>query len=146
MPRYFTVESAGRLLSVIAPPLELASALGKMYEDADRELRTATNRLAMIGGAMPDRAKLLGMIGHRDALATRVNEAVVSIQQHGCVVKDLAQGLVDFPTRLRGEEVYLCWKLGEASIGHWHGIQEGFRGRKPINDSFLANHSGDDDD
>jgi hypothetical protein len=98
----------------------------------------------MIGGAMPDRAKLLGMIGRRDAMATRMSEAVASIQQHGCVVKDLAQGLIDFPTLLRGEEVYLCWKTGEASIGHWHGLEEGVRGRKPIDEEFLSNHRGDD--
>jgi hypothetical protein len=144
MPRYFTVASAGRLLSQIAPPLEEASSLGKLYAEAEQELRTAAERLSMIGGAMPDRPKLLGMIGRRDTLATRMNEAVASIQEHGCVVKDLALGLVDFPTLLRGEEVYLCWKLGEAAIGYWHGMEEGFRGRKPIDLEFLANHSGDD--
>ena len=53
----------------------------------------------------------------------------------GTVVKDLETGLVDFPSLRGGEEVYLCWKLGEARIGYWHGIEEGFAGRKPLDDS-----------
>ncbi len=55
-------------------------------------------------------------------------------------MKDLDIGLVDFPTLFQGEEVYLCWKLGEAGIRFWHGIDEGFRGRKPIDAEFLEHH------
>jgi len=50
---------------------------------------------------------------------------------------------VDFPTLLRGDEVYLCWRLGEPCIGFWHGVDEGFRGRKPVDRDFLDNHRGD---
>ncbi len=64
-------------------------------------------------------------------------------QDAGCLVKDLEKGLVDFPTLFRGEEVYLCWKLGEESIQFWHGTHEGFAGRKPIDQAFLENHEGD---
>ena len=39
----------------------------------------------------------------------------------------------------------LCWKLGEAGIGHWHGLEEGFRGRKAIDRDFLDNHEGDEE-
>jgi hypothetical protein len=58
-------------------------------------------------------------------------------------VKDLDIGLVDFPTTFNGVEVYLCWKLGEPGIEFWHGVEEGFRGRKPIDREFLENHRGD---
>jgi hypothetical protein len=50
---------------------------------------------------------------------------------------------VDFPTLFRGVEVYLCWKLGESGIEFWHGVDEGFRGRKPIDQDFLDHHEGD---
>jgi hypothetical protein len=60
-------------------------------------------------------------------------------------VKDLDIGLVDFPTVFRGVEVCLCWKLGEPRIGYWHGAEEGFRGRKPIDQDFLAHHSAAED-
>jgi hypothetical protein len=58
-------------------------------------------------------------------------------------VKDLDTGLVDFPTMYRGVEVCLCWKLGEGAIGYWHGVDEGFRGRKPIDQDFRDQHRGD---
>jgi hypothetical protein len=66
-----------------------------------------------------------------------------SIQEIGCLVKDLDIGLLDFPTLYRGREVYLCWRLGEQRIEHWHGVDEGFRGRKPVDDDFRENHRGE---
>jgi hypothetical protein len=48
------------------------------------------------------------------------------------VVKDLDTGLLDFPAILNDEEVYLCWRLGEDRIRFYHGIHEGFAGRKPL--------------
>jgi len=65
---------------------------------------------------------------------------VAQLQDLGCLVKDLDTGLVDFPALFRGQEVYLCWKLGEPSIEFWHGVDEGFRGRKAI-DSDFRDHS-----
>ena len=58
-------------------------------------------------------------------------------------MKDLDVGLVDFPTLFRGEEVYLCWRMDEDDIDHWHGVNEGFAGRKPIDKHFVDNHRGD---
>ena len=66
------------------------------------------------------------------------------IDELGVQVKDLETGLVDFPTLFRGEEVYLCWRMDEADIDHWHGVHEGFDGRKAIDRAFLDNHRGDD--
>jgi hypothetical protein len=58
--------------------------------------------------------------------------ALTALQELGVVVKDLDAGLVDFPSLRDGEEVYLCWQLGEDDVTWWHGLGEGFRGRKPI--------------
>jgi hypothetical protein len=65
------------------------------------------------------------------------------IEEMGVVVKDLDVGLVDFPTLFRGEEVYLCWRMDEDDIDHWHGVNEGFAGRKPIDQHFVENHRGE---
>jgi len=51
--------------------------------------------------------------------------------------------LIDFPTLLRGEEVYLCWRVGEEGIQFWHRVEEGYRGRKRIDADFLIHHRGD---
>jgi len=56
------------------------------------------------------------------------------LNELGCVVKDLDAGLVDFPYRLNGKHVFLCWKEGERRIGHWHDAESGFDERKPIID------------
>jgi hypothetical protein len=60
--------------------------------------------------------------------ATMVNE----LEELGVVVKDLDLGLLDFPALREGEEVELCWRVGEDSVEYWHRIGEGFAGRKPI--------------
>ena len=48
------------------------------------------------------------------------------------LVKDLDRGLVDFPALRDGEEVLLCWQVGEGEVAYWHGLEEGFAGRKPL--------------
>jgi hypothetical protein len=50
----------------------------------------------------------------------------------GVQVKDLEQGLLDFPSVMDGQTVLLCWKLGEKEIGFWHTPEDGFAGRKPL--------------
>ena len=65
-------------------------------------------------------------------LQQSVQSALDRIQETGCVVKDLNVGLLDFPARINGDEVYLCWKLGEDRIRFYHRQDEGFSGRKPI--------------
>lgn len=63
-----------------------------------------------------------------------------SLAALGVQVKDLEMGLVDFPTVYRGRDVLLCWKMGEPDIAWWHGAEEGFFGRKPIDEDFDLNH------
>ena len=67
-----------------------------------------------------------------------LQQSVGEIEQLGCVIKDLGIGLVDFPCRVGDREAYLCWRLGEPSIGFWHTPDEGFAGRKPIDETFLT--------
>jgi hypothetical protein len=54
------------------------------------------------------------------------------IGEHGAEVKDLDEGLIDFPALRRGETVLLCWQLGEDRIGYWHTVEDGFAGRQPL--------------
>ena len=57
---------------------------------------------------------------------------VEEIEALGAEVKDLELGLVDFPAEREGETVLLCWRVGEDEIGYWHGLDEGFAGRRPL--------------
>jgi hypothetical protein len=62
---------------------------------------------------------------------------VERIQTHGCIVKDVDLGLLDFPSLRDGEIINLCWKLGETEVAFWHGLDEGFVARKPIAETRL---------
>ena len=68
-----------------------------------------------------DRDAILGERARKDASASAFDAAIKNIHSYGCHVKDLEAGLIDFPTRFRGREVLLCWKLGENGI-HWWQI------------------------
>lgn len=65
-------------------------------------------------------------------LAVRLNEGWNKVAELGGQVKDQRIGLVDFPGRVNGELVCLCWRFGEEAITHYHGLDEGFAGRKPL--------------
>jgi hypothetical protein len=96
----------------------------------------------MAGGTLVNREPFLEAKRRREAASRRLRDTIQALLDMGCVIKDLDVGLIDFPTLFHGEEVYLCFKLGETAIEFWHG-EEGFRGRKPIDQDFLDHHQGD---
>ena len=142
MPRFFTRDEAHRLLPRAARAVREAVDLKTEFQRADGELREYTGRMMMLGGAIPNHDRVLGLRTRRDEQARRLKQVMDDISELGCLLKDLDLGLLDFPTLYHGEEVYLCWKLGEDEIGFWHGVREGYGGRKPIDEEFLANHEG----
>jgi hypothetical protein len=113
------------------------------YTQAENALSEMKQRIHMLGGAVIDREQATRFFARKNASASILKQEMDSIEELGVQVKDLEIGLIDFPTLYRGEEVLLCWKLGEARIDHWHGLTEGFRGRKPIDDDFTDFHHGD---
>ena len=140
MARRFTLQEAESLLPEIEDSLRDAISLKAKFELAEEELQSIGRRVTMLGGVMIDREEVQRYKQQRDQSAQGLKTAIEQIQEFGCVIKDLDIGLVDFTTLYRGEEVYLCWKLGESGIGFWHGTHEGFAGRKPIDDEFRAMH------
>ncbi len=133
--KYFKVHEAEELLPMIGVYLKEAREQKQMVDGLNEELSHAAARIMVLGGSIPPHNELSRKKTERDDFAAQVQDTVSKILETGCLVKDLDEGLVDFPTLLNGEEVYLCWKLGEKHIGYWHGIQEGFAGRKPLDDS-----------
>ncbi len=141
--KYFKREEAEELLPLIEHCLRQARESKGQVETLDQELSQASARIMMLGGSLPAYGKLVATREQREKLVAQLQEAMNQIQETGCVLKDLDEGLVDFPTLREGEEVYLCWKLGEEHIGYWHGIEEGFAGRKPLdNESHDEPPSG----
>lgn len=143
VPRFFTLLEAERLLPEIERLLRQLIDLKKEYENVDGELSGIAQRIAVTGGMIPPRERIGQLRTRKNTSAERLKSTIEQIQETGCQLKDLEMGLVDFPTLYRGQEVYLCWKLGEAGIGFWHHIEDGYRGRRPIDSEFLTNHRAD---
>lgn len=143
MAKRFTLAEAQSLIPRVESLLRQALELKSEYEEAERAIQAFTQRVMLMGGIAVNPEHASGMRDRRESAARQLRAAIEQVQELGCVVKDLDTGLVDFPTLFRGEEVLLCWKLGETAIEFWHGMEEGFRGRKPIDRDFLDHHQGD---
>lgn len=130
--KYFDRREAEALLPLISRFLGEAVEQKRLMDEIDEHLAKATARIMALGGSIPPSAELSRKKAEREQYLASLQRAVGEIQQTGCVVKDLEAGLVDFPSWLGEKEIYLCWKLGETHIGYYHGIDEGFAGRKPL--------------
>ncbi|HEV2198430.1 MAG TPA: DUF2203 domain-containing protein [Bryobacteraceae bacterium] len=142
MSRYFSLQEAERLLPEVERALRDAIFQKAEYQAAEGDLNRATQRIRMAGGSRVSPGPFLALRARKDAASTALNAAIERVSELGAQIKDLDIGLIDFPTRYHGREVSLCWKLGEERIAFWHGVDEGFRGRKPIDDEFRDNHHG----
>jgi len=133
--KYFNRREAEELLPMIEPQMKEACRQKQQIDTLKEELSKASSRIMLMGGSSPPYAALARRKAESEEAIRQLQETINKIQESGCVVKDLDLGLVDFPCLLKGEEVYLCWKLGEEHIGFWHGMEEGFASRKPLLDS-----------
>lgn len=143
MPHFFTLAQAERLLPKIRRAIGRAMELAEIHQQAESQFQDTLRRISMLGGAVVDHRGISELKERREQTAAQVNEVIAEIHGTGCQVKDLRMGLVDFPTLYHGDEVLLCWKYGEEGIHFWHGLEEGFQGRKPIDREFLDNHQGE---
>jgi hypothetical protein len=143
MPKRFTLAEAQSLISSVDPVLRKAIEMKSHYAEAEQEMESFSQRIQMMGGLAVNREQALAVRHRQDTASTGLREAIQEVEEFGCVLKDLDEGLIDFPTLFRGREVYLCWKLGEAAIAFWHGTDEGFSGRKAIDQDFRDHHQGD---
>jgi hypothetical protein len=143
MPRFFSLELAQSLLPEVEDRLRQAMQAREGLEQAETEIRRQAGKAQVMGGVLLDPVRMAEVGRQRSGAALALRESMEGITDLGVQVKDLDTGLVDFPTLYRGAEVLLCWRLGEKGISHWHGLEEGFRGRKRIDRDFLDHHAGD---
>ena len=117
----YTVEEANALLPHVAPALV---ELRDKFDKAVR-IRETIARAAGSNGGSPHREEWQRTLA-------RVAELVERVQQWGLVLRDVSNGLVDFPSVVEGQEAYLCWRLGEPEVAYWHPPDAGFAGRRPL--------------
>jgi hypothetical protein len=119
--REFTVEEANALLPAVSESLvRIRGARQVVLAGGERVRRTAPTN----GGGREGKE-------YWEALATLRRE-VESLNEQGILLRDPETGLIDFPSRREGREVFLCWRLGESDVGFWHGPGSGFAGRRPL--------------
>ena len=132
--KHFDRNEAEALLPVIGRYLGEAVEWKKLIEEIDAAMSRAIAKIMALGGSIPPSAELGRKKALREQHLASLQGTLEEIQQTGCVVKDLDMGLVDFPSMLNGQEVYLCWKLGEKHIAYYHGMDEGYSARKPLDE------------
>ncbi len=135
--RSFTLEEAQKLLPVLESLLKSAMQAKAIVEAVDQEFQQVQSRVFLQGGSFLNIGYLKKRKAEKERAAQRVKDALAEIAATGVQVKDLDIGLLDFPCVVEERVILLCWKLGEKAITHWHGTEEGFAGRKPIDDTIA---------
>jgi len=125
--KIFTVAEANSLipaLEIIIRELQLAS----------HALRLRASEIAQSDPATEDMSlrKLIERYPDLRPVAKQVSKLAAHIEELGCLLKDVEQGIVDFPYQAEDETVFLCWQFGEPEVSAWHPIESGFAGRQPL--------------
>jgi len=141
--RTFSLQEAQSILPVLEGLLRKSIDGKKLIEGVDQEMSQLSERIFYAGGSLVNIKQTALRRAERDKAVQRVRDAMAEIDAIGVQVKDLDIGLLDFPCKVDDEVVLLCWKLGESSITHWHGMEEGFAGRKPIDERILRAKPGE---
>ena len=134
----FGIDDANRLAAEIRPRLVKLRAQKREFERLDTRL--AVLHMATEGAAEgnPDAVELATIDRKRRRLGAVIAGALGELGEQGAIVKDLELGLCDFYT-LRGDRlVFLCWRMDEPEVAHWHGLEDGFAGRRPLKGAELG--------
>ena len=130
--KLFTIDEANASLPLVrAIATDLATLSREVIERRER-LATLHNsrRPSKTQDAYSEELVQIGDELNKDS--ERLHEYVEELRALGVEPKNGPEGLIDFPCELDGRIVYLCWKLGEPEVLHWHELDAGFRGRQPL--------------
>jgi len=129
--RHFTPEEANAALARVRPLVEQMVAHRRAHVEALVRQEELGGRIRGNGGGIPP-AELADAAAEVEREARSLARAIDEVTELGVEVKDIDEGLVDFPALREGEPVLLCWKLGEDEIRYWHTLEGGFAGRRPL--------------
>ena len=121
--RHYSVEEANSMLPRVKPVLQKLRDAKDLLVDDDAHEQLSEAAPANGGG---EAGRQVG------EAFLEVRRLLSTLEEADIVVRDIDRGLIDFPAILSGEEVYLCWELGEDAIGFWHDLETGYRGRQPL--------------
>jgi hypothetical protein len=124
------------LLPVVESLLKRALDGKRAAEEVEEQIAELGRRIYLTGGMRVDVAAVSKQRSEMEEHLQRVRESIAEIDSIGVQVKDLDGGLLDFPCKVDDQVVLLCWRMGESTIEHWHTLDDGFKGRKPLDDRF----------
>jgi hypothetical protein len=125
--RTFTLEEANRLIPTLRSILREAGTEWSRIKGLNPEVQKARDK-AQYDGFTPYGAEYVATVSQLLFLLRQVKEL-------GVLLKDIDQGLCDFPYMRHGRVVYLCWRLDESAIAYWHDVEAGFAGREPLDET-----------
>ncbi|RKN66125.1 DUF2203 domain-containing protein [Paenibacillus ginsengarvi] len=128
--KWFTLDEANALLPTIRRELDELQTIRHEFEKRFMQLKQLKEQLGTPRSNQPD--PYFTLESELEFMQIEARTLVQSIHMKGAQLKDLDMGLVDFPSLRDGEEVLLCWRLGEDTISYWHGVNDGYSGRRRI--------------
>jgi hypothetical protein len=136
MSKTFTVAEAQTLLPVLEALLRGAQRSHQRVNELESEMHALNQRIFLSGGMHVDVVAAARRRGEREKAAQSTKEALEEMEAIGVQVQSLERGALDFPCQLGGETVLLCWRIGEPGIAHWHGLEDEFEARQPLDSRF----------
>ncbi len=130
--RLFTFEEANALIPWLQRTIDRLNSSREQLEALQGRLTEIQRQRQRQNGTFQLHDEIRRMQAEIDRMGNDVRSIVDSIIEEGIIVRDVSQGLVDFPHMRDGREVYLCWIGGEESIGFWHETDRGFMHRQPL--------------
>ena len=133
--KYFTLSQANKTLPLVKRIVADLTSLHPRWRDLVYRYELIAAQAKPEWGESPEQLALRAEI---EALARQINDYLVELDQVGCVFKGFEAGLVDFYSLREDRPIFLCWRLGEERITHWHEVESGFAGRQPIDRAILS--------
>lgn len=128
--KYFTLDEANKLIPILEKELVELQQLKSQFRLKEIELKAIKKEEAL---KMQSNTELIFMKeSELEFMEIQAQLHLSNIHSFGVQLKNIELGLLDFPANVNGEEVLLCWKQGETEITHYHGVLEGYSGRKKL--------------
>jgi hypothetical protein len=139
--RYFTLEEAEALISVLQPRLRLLQRTAREVLERRKQIELLLRNGSSHSGVCSLKSyqeELQSAARHLEVQWQRISQEVASLRQLGVVVRSVASGIIDFPSLYHGQQIYLCWNIDEPTILYWHPAEGGFHCRRLLDSLFEA--------
>lgn len=128
--KLFTLDEANSALEHVRPLLEGMAEAKRGLDATQIQLSSLTPESRQNG----HRLEAIGLERRLERLVEQLATGIGELERLGIELKDIDEGIIDFPSLHNGRVIFLCWRLGEGEIAFWHEISSGFAGRRPIGD------------